>query len=288
MLNSKKKHIIWIDYAKVFGIFLVVYGHGNFCGDLFNYIYSFHMPMFFIICGVLYKPVSLVQTLKKGWISLMRPYIILNIICWTPFLIVKFLDDSLTMQYVFSKLGGVLLGLGYEKNGFSPISSPCWFIYTLFLMKVILAVIPNHRSGTLLCVIGVSMLLTCCFQIANIDTLIPVDSALLALPFMCCGYMYKEFITLKMFKTIPKVLLLLAFLFFCYSVDYNGMVGINRCFIGHSLILFYLNATIASVIFFSLCNAFSSMLFRLKYSIGIDLTGGGKNNCKYYNYIYSI
>ncbi|MDB4201501.1 hypothetical protein N9763_00715 [Polaribacter sp.] len=42
------QRIDWIDQAKGFGIILVVYGH-NF-PSIEDYIYSFHMPLFFFTC----------------------------------------------------------------------------------------------------------------------------------------------------------------------------------------------------------------------------------------------
>lgn len=48
------KHLYWIDFAKTFGLLLMILGHGNLVNnDLQCYIYSFHMPMFFIISGLL-------------------------------------------------------------------------------------------------------------------------------------------------------------------------------------------------------------------------------------------
>ncbi|WP_368384475.1 acyltransferase family protein [Polaribacter sp. AHE13PA] len=44
-LVSNQKRINWIDQIKGFGIILVVIGH-NF-PLIENYIYSFHMPLFF-------------------------------------------------------------------------------------------------------------------------------------------------------------------------------------------------------------------------------------------------
>ena len=55
------KDLDWIDYAKVIGIFLVVFGHvlqgqiacssDNILKLLWDYIYLFHMPLFFMISG---------------------------------------------------------------------------------------------------------------------------------------------------------------------------------------------------------------------------------------------
>lgn len=49
-----KNHYYWIDYAKTIGLLLMILGHGNMVNDEFcHYIYSFHMPLFFIISGLL-------------------------------------------------------------------------------------------------------------------------------------------------------------------------------------------------------------------------------------------
>lgn len=62
--KAKPARIVWIDIAKAYGIILVFYGHfakrlsDLGCGEAFiqlKFIYSFHMPLFFIICGYLYK-----------------------------------------------------------------------------------------------------------------------------------------------------------------------------------------------------------------------------------------
>ncbi len=63
-MNSK---YAWIDYAKAMGIVLVVYGHVarglvnakmpvnvDFFSLVDNIIYSFHMPLFFFLSGVLF------------------------------------------------------------------------------------------------------------------------------------------------------------------------------------------------------------------------------------------
>ena len=65
MTTKLNNRIYWLDYAKVIGVLLMIYVHGNLCGDLRNYAYSFHMPMFFLISGMLYKPLSLRDTLTR-------------------------------------------------------------------------------------------------------------------------------------------------------------------------------------------------------------------------------
>ena len=69
MSIENKKREFWIDSLKGFSIILVVLGHviggyqrrGSFASsqpvfhDIYNFIYSFHMPLFFIISGFLFS-----------------------------------------------------------------------------------------------------------------------------------------------------------------------------------------------------------------------------------------
>lgn len=71
-----KDRIIWIDNAKAIAILLVVVGHiiqfmyspeGFDQNIVFRYIYAFHMPLFFLLSGLVTKPfggVILMRTLR--------------------------------------------------------------------------------------------------------------------------------------------------------------------------------------------------------------------------------
>lgn len=58
--GAQSKRILWIDYCKVIGICLVLIGHTYPNNPITDWLYSFHMPLFFFISGL---------TLKKtgGW-----------------------------------------------------------------------------------------------------------------------------------------------------------------------------------------------------------------------------
>ena len=50
------KRIIWLDIAKVITAFLVVYTHLFTSDDPFRlWVYTFHMPLFFLISGFFHK-----------------------------------------------------------------------------------------------------------------------------------------------------------------------------------------------------------------------------------------
>lgn len=50
------KRVEWIDLAKGLGMLLVILGHCVcFGGIMHNAIFAFHMPLFFILSGIVYK-----------------------------------------------------------------------------------------------------------------------------------------------------------------------------------------------------------------------------------------
>ena len=95
---KKKARIEVIDIAKAITIFLVIVGHstGNFDTPLFRRVlYSFHMPLFFILAGMSIKPVKVSGLkawrafIRKNILALIAPYIIWGLI-YAPFDFGKF------------------------------------------------------------------------------------------------------------------------------------------------------------------------------------------------------
>lgn len=72
----------WIDITKGFAIILMVFGHSSIPKSISNYIWSFHMPLFFIISGFLYnasKYKSPLSLIKKRYYTLIIPDIFFSI-----------------------------------------------------------------------------------------------------------------------------------------------------------------------------------------------------------------
>ena len=64
---QKSERIAWIDAAKGIGILLVVLGHTfNIPVWLHNWIYSFHMPLFFLLAGLIIRPIHAGGGYKRG------------------------------------------------------------------------------------------------------------------------------------------------------------------------------------------------------------------------------
>ena len=98
----EKKRLEYIDIAKAIGIILMVIGH---CipGKIANYIYLFHMPMFFMITGYVFKPEEnwngYKSFIKRKIKSLYIPFVMFNI--------------------MFLVLNNLFIDIGFLKVGYS-------------------------------------------------------------------------------------------------------------------------------------------------------------------------
>ncbi len=84
-LITETKRVDWIDICKGIAIFLMVCGHTAIPASVSKYIWSFHMPLFFLISGYLYnadKYTTLTALLQKRFHSLVIPYIVFSLLTY--------------------------------------------------------------------------------------------------------------------------------------------------------------------------------------------------------------
>lgn len=119
-----------IDYARGFGILLVVAGHSQGPWPLEKAIYSFHMPLFFLLSGYLSTTTPIRELLRSKFRSLIIPYLFACIITF-----IAFGDETWTKSETWTKL---LLGIfsgGFR--GTLEFNSPLWFLPTLFMTFIL-------------------------------------------------------------------------------------------------------------------------------------------------------
>lgn len=125
--------IEYIDIAKGLGILLVYIGHCEIgttnLTPIIRWIYSFHMPLFFFISGLLFKLKSHTSHLifiQRKLISLWIPYFIFSVYNWC-------------LLYCFVGSPGNVMITGWGRN-------PLWFIPILFFVNYIHFLFVHHRS----------------------------------------------------------------------------------------------------------------------------------------------
>ena len=80
IINGKER-LPYLDYARVFVAFLVIFGHSLLKNEelVRPHIYAFHMPFFFLVSGMLHKDMWCIAW-KKYLKTLIVPFLFFNLI----------------------------------------------------------------------------------------------------------------------------------------------------------------------------------------------------------------
>ena len=188
----------YIDVAKGIGIFLVVWGHhpNHF---FFKYIYTFHVPLFFLLSGLTFSlkdSVSIKAYAYKRAQRLLKPYFMYAaflFLCWL--LLEKWMGLGETGKLPVLKQ---FIGIFYAQGGdwFMGWGIPLWFLPTLFLTNVIYAVIIRRITRNILR-IAIIILLLVVGMISTAVTPRPLpwsfDVALISLAYFALGHVLRQY-----------------------------------------------------------------------------------------------
>jgi fucose 4-O-acetylase-like acetyltransferase len=183
----------WIDWAKTIGILLVIMGHGGLVSDEYKqFIYSFHMPLFFIISGYLFKSLPLKDRLKKDMHSLIIPYFIINGILFSVWFLGGYLLKSeyhWSLIPLIQRLGGFMLGLGYNTDFGKPVSTPTWFLVALFFVRIIATCLRKLEKHIFpqICFVFFTILLVWLLDKFSIRLYFSLNSTIMAIFFFYVG-----------------------------------------------------------------------------------------------------
>lgn len=142
--DDKSERILFIDIARFYGLVLVYYGHiverVMFKKDptafyIYKFIYSFHMPLFFLLAGYVFKDERLGcgAFLKQRFASRLIPLIFFN-----GLLIVLTLFFSGDMFFIdLSSAKGYGQGIAATLLGYPAFNGPTWFLFCLFSVELI-------------------------------------------------------------------------------------------------------------------------------------------------------
>ena len=123
-----KPRIEYYDIAKGIGILLVVWAHGR--GPFSNYIYQFHMPLFFLISGLLYSEAAGVgEFIKRKVKSLYLPFVIWNLL----FYVTKSILHHVKSDTIVDTALRIVLTLDKDGQYFGAT----WFMGSLFVVAVL-------------------------------------------------------------------------------------------------------------------------------------------------------
>lgn len=136
-LPPSATRVNWIDDVKVMAIYLVILAHTPLCKPLQDWIYVFHMPVFFFLSGYLFSPSRHPSFGDFAWLrfrQLIIPYVGINVVAYLFWLLVgRHVGAGVDTVAWWSPLMAALLG-----NGPGMIHDvPLWFFLCLYLVELV-------------------------------------------------------------------------------------------------------------------------------------------------------
>ena len=246
------KRLDYLDYAKGIGILLVVLAH-IYCFNpdinrelLVIWIYSFHMPLFFIVSGMLLKYKN-ENDIKKVIISrikgLLIPYLFFSLLS----IIVKIIINGLDKNMIIWDLIYSAIGIGIDV---------LWFLPALFIGEILFVLINKMIKNNYAKVLLIAFLFICSTFISKENGLILllISRGLIALGFVAIGYLGFEFVHNR---DINLVILITLFIVHIITSRMNGFVDLNNLVFDNQL-LYIFNSILGSFILIELCKLIKS------------------------------
>lgn len=274
-----------IDIAKGIAICLMVLGHSGIprWGD--NFIYMFHMPLFFILSGYCFKEKYLTDVgtfISHRLKGLYLPFVKFSLL----FLI---LHNVFCRLHVYSSLYGYLghgiapINLREFKDSFwaiiSAMQSPpqllggYWFLRELLLSSILslilIKILPSIRKFryckkvNLVGVIAACLIISVftkrfglCFPVFNINFLTFLSTA-----FFLTGYVFRH--TEMGGVSVSRIIISFAVVAICSRFVHMGMMDTNML----TTLPYYLIALVGSYMTWGICSFIDSHLGRLSHAL---------------------
>ena len=174
-----------IDYVRYIGIFFVILGHMNYTENnvfIKNFIYLFHMPLFFLISGMLIKRNAAERRkLLNSVIGLIIIYVLYNLPYFTN-------KENIIRVFTFDWMPNIAT----------------WFFITMACVKI-LCFNMNKRKGIALLIISIAIITWMHYAFLDNQNYL-LKSVCMALPFYVIGYLCNNILPpyLQVYATIRK------------------------------------------------------------------------------------
>lgn len=202
---KSKNRLDYLDMAKGFGMLFVLIGHlqgdtifqlSPYFHPLCVFIFAFHMPLFFIISGILMSireesimTTSLKSQISKRFKGIMIPYFWFSLFYFSV-VIYAFIKGSIAYQTVLVNLWYVLSGYGMNV---------LWFLPALFFGEILFLVLRRRLSNKSFNIV-IPVIFAAFYTLAYYFSTLSYDTSvakrlhelvtLLMRPFLVCGWIF--------------------------------------------------------------------------------------------------
>ena len=266
---QKSNHLEYIDSAKGVLIILVVLGHVFLMEKYMYFAYTFHLPSFLIITGILLFHVNKTERpLFKNFVSAFYTFII-------PFLF-------------FETIGGVLKYINntlpqFPQAVIDPFIGNChvgadWYLLTAFFAEMLFLITEKIRVHKYLRIVFYVLLFV-------IGCLLPRDQfryvfiarILIASAFIAIGYYLYS-----VYTSVNKWLIVFAFIVTVLCTEFNGFVSLYSVTLGNP-ILYFAGSVCGAYFCIALCHLFTNRLLSEAGRNSLTIMGTHQN---FINYVH--
>ena len=257
MIKDKqvRERIAWLDWMKVWAILSIIWGH--FFSEGYIYLYVYSVQVFCVISGFLYRKSSKWYfCISKCFWGLFVPTVIMSVI-----------------MHMEAYLRCVVMGEEYHVSipwfvrwfmlGHRWCMGPCWYFYSLIVMRLIMQVLPEKRWVYVLLFVvlssGAIYLSSTDIEVSNANT-----NVLVCMPFFIIGVLLrplKELLNGLRNYYVEVTLLVLSMFIVFFCGNYNGYVWMYLCEYGNYYTLFIIGGVAGTVMLYVV----SLWLSRLPY-----------------------
>lgn len=250
---DKVNRIDWIDTAKGIGIIIVVLGHNRAPQTMLQFIYAFHMPLFFFLSGIVFnikKYSKLFDLVKRKFKTLIIPYIVFNLITYAYWIFIS--QPERTNDNVIKPIIGIIFGYG-------PLmihNSALWFLTCLFFTEILFYFIVKAFRKNINFVLFVIMILGYICHKMNVPKL-PwnIDIVFTTTVFYGVGYLIKGLLS-NLKNTLLIIIVSLTYVIAFSKL--NSFVDLSSGTYGN-MIYFYLGAISGIALIIALSQALSKL-----------------------------
>ncbi|AOW12633.1 hypothetical protein LPB72_16510 [Hydrogenophaga crassostreae] len=272
---------LWLDAAKGLGIALIVWGHIYSITEptaLQVYVYAFHVPLFFFISGLTFRPENntVGQVMRSKARTLLRPYFVYAFLGFLFYL----------AGYSFAQVMGLklsqfdygllppLIGVFYGSLGDGHlVNTPMWFVAALFCTLLLGQAINQFLAPKPLRLIAALAIATFGYWVGDLVKLpFSLAPAMLGLVFFQAGVLLKPLVFGLKSAPVKLWLVLLISLAVSFFSQINGFVAQATPAVGNLgwFLLFGFAGTFATLAFVQLIEKHSQWLaFLGRYSMSI-------------------
>lgn len=199
--------------------------------SVYSLLYLFHMPLFFILSGYLYKTTTNYQKFAKILWGLYIPYLLYQFL-YLPLVLVNYvmINKQPFVETFVKCLNGILQAATISNAPYYIVCGPCWFILVMVQLRLIFCLV-NNNFKNMVFIFFLSIIASKILIYNNVLLCCCLNCTIIALPYFIMGMIFRYF-NVDFYKFSNKYFVLFYGIFAIFSLNMilhlNGLVKLSR------------------------------------------------------------